>query len=88
METKVTDQYGNCLKAGDSVCFIHKHSMQSQYLVKAIVKEVQPQKKKPAFPEANENKGWVIIDRYVDDHMVYEKNAKKKVLADRVVKCY
>ena len=88
MEEKVLDQYGTKIKAGDSVCFIHKHSMQAQHLVKAIVKEVQPMKKSPDFPGVNENRGWVIIDRYVDDHMAYEKNAKKKVLAERVIKCF
>ena len=57
MEEKVLDQYGTEIKAGDSVCFIHKHSMQTQHLVKAVVKEVQPMKKDPDFPGVNENRG-------------------------------
>lgn len=85
---KVLDKYGNELKAGDSVCFIHKHSMESQYIVKAIVAEVKPMKKDKDFPNLNENRGWVIIDKYVDEHINNSPKAKKKVSADRVVKCY
>ena len=85
---KVLDKYGNELKAGDSVCFIHKHSMESQYIVKAIVAEVKPMKKDKDFPNLNENRGWVIIDKYVDEHINNSPKAKNKVSADRVVKCY
>ncbi len=88
MERKVLDKYGNELKAGDSVCFIHKHSMESQYIVKAIVKEVCPMKMDKDFPELAENRGWVIIDKYVDDWYNNDKKAKKKVKAERVIKCY
>lgn len=85
---KVLDAYGNELKAGDSVCFVHKHSMESQDIVKAIVAEVKPMKKDKDFPNLNENRGWVIIDKYVDDYMNEDSRAKKKIIAERVVKCY
>ena len=85
---KVLDKYGNELKAGDSVCFIHKHSMETQYIVKAIVAEVKPMKKDKNFPNINENRGWVIIYKYVDEDMNDNPKAKNKVVAERVVKCY
>jgi hypothetical protein len=88
MEKKVLDKYGNELKAGDSVCFIHKHSMESQHIVKAIVKEICPMKEDKDFPDLNKNKGWVIIDKYVDDWYNNDKKAKKKIMAERVIKCY
>lgn len=88
MERKVLDKYGNEIKAGDNVCFLHKHSMESQYIVKAIVGEVKPMKEDKDFPKLTENRGWVIIDRYVDETLNSNPKAKKKVMAERVIKCY
>ena len=88
MEPKVLDKYGTELKAGDSVCFIHKYSMQTQYVVKAVIKEIRPMKDDPRFPGLNKNKGWLVIDRYVDDYLNDDDKAVGKVLAERAVKCY
>ena len=85
---KVVDKYGVELNNGDMVCFVHKHSVQSQYIVKAVVSKVTPMKEDKDFPNLNKNRGWVHIEKYVDDFMQYEKNAKTKVMAERVVKCY
>lgn len=89
-ERQVFDKYGIELKGGDCVCFLYKPYAET-YLVKAIVKEIKPMKKDEHFPsiaKANEHRGWVIIDKYVDDWLNNDKKTKKKVIAERVVKCY
>ena len=88
MEKKVLDKYGIELCAGDTVCFIHKHSIESRYIVKAIVKEVKHFKPQEFSSPEDEGKGWVFIEKYVDDFMKWESKKPSKVKSDRVIKCY
>ena len=85
VERKVLDMYGNELHAGDNVCFVYKYRLQSQCVVKAVVKEVKPYKD-PTLSKVNE--GWVYIEKYFDTWMDWVDKKPSKVTSSRVIKCY
>ena len=88
MDRKVCDKFGIELKEGDYVCFTLSMRIDAKPIVKAKIAEIKYGKKANCDGVFTD---WVIPE-YVEDHDVkwatLEGKLPKKVMPERVVKCY